>query len=316
VRPASSLIGFAAILATSVSLAQERDPVAADRLFRDARAAATRADYATACPLFAESLRLDPAAGTMLNLADCEERLGKVASAWEHYQRVADQLPATDERAVISNAHIVSLEKRLPKLTVKLASDTPPQAKVTRDGIELGAVSLGRSLPVDPGEHVVVVTVAGHKEKRTLVTLVEAQTLEVTVGAGAREATPKPTASTTRAVPETVPTATRSRTAGYVVLAGGGAALVVGAVTGLLVFRAKSTVEEHCGSDKLCDSHGVDAAGSGKTMSTVSTIMFAVAGVTTGVGIYWVLGGDSKPKMAVGPAATRGGGGLAFAGCF
>ena len=65
------------------AMADTRDPAAAEALFEAGRQAATRGDWTTACPKFAESQRLDPAPGTLLNLADCEEHLGHLASAWD-----------------------------------------------------------------------------------------------------------------------------------------------------------------------------------------------------------------------------------------
>ena len=58
----------------------------------------------------------DPAAGTLFNLADCEERTGKLASAWQHYKQAAEQFPAGDERVAVANEHATKLEKRAPKL--------------------------------------------------------------------------------------------------------------------------------------------------------------------------------------------------------
>jgi hypothetical protein len=64
-----------------VTRAASADSAAAEALFREGRDAAKHGDLETACADFAESQRLDPAPGTLLNLAECEEKLGRVASA-------------------------------------------------------------------------------------------------------------------------------------------------------------------------------------------------------------------------------------------
>jgi hypothetical protein len=56
------------------------DSATAEALFAAGREAIRRGDYQAACPMFAESNRLDPAVGTVLNLAICEEHLGQLAS--------------------------------------------------------------------------------------------------------------------------------------------------------------------------------------------------------------------------------------------
>ena len=55
------------------------DPPAAEALFRAGRSAFDRGDYADALRRFSESYQLEPAVGTLLNVASTEERLGKLA---------------------------------------------------------------------------------------------------------------------------------------------------------------------------------------------------------------------------------------------
>src|SRR5262249_26584812 len=101
VRPRSLLVTATFLVlvhAPGVARASGNDPAAAEALFREGRAAAQKGDWETACPKLRESQRLDPAAGTLLNLADCEEHRGKVATAWQLYRQVVESLPETDER--------------------------------------------------------------------------------------------------------------------------------------------------------------------------------------------------------------------------
>src|SRR5262245_63210105 len=82
----------------------------AEALFRAGREAAEKGDYASACARFEESHRLEPAAGTVFNLADCYEKRGQVASAWQRYREVKERLPAGDERVTFAEGRIKALE--------------------------------------------------------------------------------------------------------------------------------------------------------------------------------------------------------------
>src|SRR5580700_7062146 len=119
------------------ALAQPSDPAAADVLFQKGREAAEKGEWSTACPKFAESQRLDPAAGTLLNLADCEEHLGQLASALDHFKAALETLAAADDRIPFAKKHIAELERAVPRLTLVAPSDFPAGAKVTRDEVQL-----------------------------------------------------------------------------------------------------------------------------------------------------------------------------------
>jgi hypothetical protein len=61
------------ILVSSSQLAFAGDPVLAEALFHDGKAQMKKGNYAAACPKLAESYKQDPATGTLLALAVCQD---------------------------------------------------------------------------------------------------------------------------------------------------------------------------------------------------------------------------------------------------
>jgi hypothetical protein len=299
----------AALLAVA-SPAGARDPVAAEALFRLGREALQRQDYRTACDKFAESQRLDPAPGTLINLGECKAKLGLLASAWQHYREASDLLVGDDRRPLAERA-AAALEPRLSRLNIRLDPSAPDATSVRRDDLELARGSLDLALPVDPGEHTVVVKAPGHEAKEYRVTLSEAQveTLVVEPGSELRLAG----SSSDHGV----------RTAGFVVGALGLASLGAGIVTGVMTLDRKSKVEDNC-VDGLCNQDGVDAAEQGRALSTASTVTFVVglAGLATGVLLIALDGSDEpsasepEPALALGPTFWCSGAGWRLKGSF
>src|SRR5260221_4080478 len=115
---------------------QVRDPATAEALFRQGRQAVEAKNYQEAAQKFAESQRLDPAAGTLMNLATSEEKLGRLASAWQHWKEAIDSLPANDDRIAFAQSRVQELEKKLPRLQVTLGKGAGEGAKIYRDQIE------------------------------------------------------------------------------------------------------------------------------------------------------------------------------------
>ncbi len=72
--------------------------VAAESLFEDARQLVTVGKVAEACPKFADSQRLDPSVATLLNLANCWEKLGRTATAWATYREAASAADAAGRK--------------------------------------------------------------------------------------------------------------------------------------------------------------------------------------------------------------------------
>ncbi|HVJ16178.1 MAG TPA: hypothetical protein VM686_12135 [Polyangiaceae bacterium] len=85
----------------------------AETLFEEGRRALTDEDYALACSKFAESQRLDPGAGTLMNLGTCEEGLGHDAAALANFREALSMLPPDDDRVEFARTRVTELEARL-----------------------------------------------------------------------------------------------------------------------------------------------------------------------------------------------------------
>ena len=267
----------------STATAQGRDPAAADALFQRAREAMARGDNATACTQFAESQRLDPAPGTLLNVAQCEEKEGKLTASLTHLNEVLEALPKDDFRVPYARAQLVALKPRVPMVTVTLAKATSG-ARVTRDDVELREGSFGVALPVDPGPHAFVVRAEGRLDAREQVTLREGQQLTVALSVGGIAPVRDAAADTNSG----------RRTLAIGAFAVGGAGLVTGIVTGLLFAGSASTYRNHCDASG-CDDEGLSAASRGKTLNVVSPIAFGVGALGAGLGTYFLLTSKRAP---------------------
>ncbi|MCC6214607.1 MAG: hypothetical protein IT376_07045 [Polyangiaceae bacterium] len=290
----------ALVVVSGIARAQDRDPAAAEALFQQGRAAMDRGDYVAACPKFRESNRLDPAPGTVFNLADCEERVGRLATAWTLFQEVAQKLPPSDPRHGVAKGRADALSPRLPRLTVRLAAPDSSGVVVRRDGVVLRAASLDVPLPVDPGEHELSVEAPGRVRRLVKIDVGEGASETVTlelgapVDAGGDERPPGSRPGRPDAGSAGAPTL--AWVAGGIGIAG----LVLGGVAGLATLDAKSSADAECPA-KRCSPEGYAAVEDGRTFATLSTVGFVVGAVGVGVGAYLWLGGDEPgaPRAAI-----------------
>ncbi|HEY6462896.1 MAG TPA: hypothetical protein VIY73_22150 [Polyangiaceae bacterium] len=282
----------------------DRGAAAAEALFRDGRAKMEAGDYVHACPLFAESLRLDGALGTLFNLATCEEDMGKLADAWERYGEVVDRMPDTDERRVIAAEHKAALTRQLPWLTVVLSPAAPPGTHVTQDGVELAGPSLGVPLPVDPGRHEVIVRAPGCAPRIFVVELAKAQRrlLSVEAGTPGGEASAGPVPLARSSGP------TRTRTAGYVVGGAGLAAIAVGTVLGVRALGRRSDSEADCTGSVCRDASGIQAYSDARTLAVAADVAFGVGAIAIATGAYltWLAPGVRSTGLRVTPGGVGG----------
>ncbi len=266
---------------------RERDIRQAQSLFERARLLMEDGDLAHACPLFAESQRLDPGGGTLLNLALCHERQGRTATAWAEYND-ALALAVRDgreDRREFAHEHIEALRDRLPR--VRVVIDQPTAGLVVAlDDTTLSALSLGADLPVDPGAHVVTASAAEHAPWRSSFVLADGQQLDVHVPALARE---------TRAHE------TRLATASWVLGGIAVGALATSAITGILALSANGAASDKCVADRdYCpDPTYADDVSRARTLAWISTGALAIG---AGAGLAAVL----WPRQPVGVSVQPG----------
>src|SRR5262245_7033223 len=160
-------------MSVAPSAAADGDAAAADVLFTEGKRLLGQGDIKAACPKFAESYRLDPALGALLNLASCHEKEGRVATAWSEYRQAeAEARRANDRREAFSRKQAEALEPRLPRLTLVLGGATPGLT-ITRNGVPVGDGSFGTDLPVDPGVQEITASAEGYKPVKKRVEMAE-----------------------------------------------------------------------------------------------------------------------------------------------
>lgn len=245
----------------------------AEVLFDEGVALADAGKLAEACQKFEASERLEHAPGTLLNLADCYEKTGRVASAFEAFNKVAVEARDTGKaaRAQEARAHADALKPRISKLVIELPPEVAATAGVVvkRNGVVVERDLWGQSVPVDPGEQKVVVSAPGKTPWQKTLAVREAEATTVTVDA---LEDPKMPGQKIGAI-----------AAGGVGVAG----LVVGSVVGALAISKWGDAVEACqgpaGSPTSCatPTRVQDASklgGEASSLATVSTVGFVVGG--------------------------------------
>lgn len=251
-----------------------------------------------ACPMLEESYRLDPRPGALFTLATCEAKRGRLATAVAHYKDYLNRSKGHtghEKRRDIAEKKLETLAPDVPELTLVLPK-APEGTLVKRDKTVLSAASLGIPLPVDPGEHVIVVQAPGGPPKEHRITIAGGEkkqlALEVAPPAAAAEEPPRrapraapPAPPNVVAEPASEPTSAR-RVGAYVAGGVGLAGVVVGAVAGALTLGQKGSIEGNC-DGAACNVVGKEAADEAQTLGLVSTLGFGVG--VLGLGLATVL---------------------------
>lgn len=314
-RALAALLALASVAATARARAQGNDAAIAEALFEEGRRLMAAGDFARACPKFAESERLDPGVGTLLNLGDCWERDRKIASAWAAFVE-AEALAARAKqyaRAQYAATKSAALEPRLAHLVVRV----PDAARVAgmtilRDREILGEAAWGTPVPIDGGAHVIEVEAPGRKPWRREIDVADGASVEVDVAALEAIEEPRPLAPIVLLAPPAPTPAPRAnatlRAWGFGVGAAGvfgvGAGLVLGAVAMAEDGRARDL---GCTRTTCPTQAGIDTTHDARMVANAATAAAVVGAVAIGAGVtLFVLAlPSSRARVALAPSSAR-----------
>ncbi|WP_394824870.1 hypothetical protein [Pendulispora albinea] len=180
----TALAVAATMAVVPLARAQQSGPLA-EALFREGQRLSHAGRTAEACIKFAESQRIEPALGTLLNLAVCHEKEGKTASAWAEFMRAAElaELRRQKDRAAFARDRATELEKKRYAVVLDVKRPSASMA-IVLDGQKLEPGAWGMPLPVDPGEHTFMASAPNKVAwRRTVVVPPGAGTLRIDVPA-------------------------------------------------------------------------------------------------------------------------------------
>lgn len=229
--------------------------LAARALFDEGRKLMAEARYAEACQKLEESQALRSGIGTQFNLAECHEKVGRTASAWALYLRVASETRALGqtEREEVARARAGALEPRLSRLVIAVPAPVPG-LQIELDGAPMPPATWGVATPLDPGEHGVVAQAPGYREWRGVAKIAEpGAQVDITVpeleAVGAGQPPAPPAASVD---PNAAPQGDSAHAEGdpklvpYIVGGAGVASLLVSSVLGLRFLDKNGDAKKIC----------------------------------------------------------------------
>ncbi len=327
-RVAFAVVALAGILSpASRAYAQgASSDAAATALFDEGRKLMVQHRWSEACPKLAESERLAPSGGTLLNLAECYEHAGQSASAWVAWKDAAARANAAGKADVEKKAlsRAAALEPTLARLAIAVDKSSDVEGlEVKRDGVIVGHAEFGMPIPVDPGTHLIeaiapkkkafstsVEVTAKQANAQVVVTLADADVPKPTLAA---EPTPTPTPASTGASPERpAPRASgwnTQKSLAVVAVGVGVAGAAIGTVFGL---QAKSKNDQalepqNCRTSSYCTQSGLSLTNDAKSAASVATVAFgAGAAALVGGAVLWLTAPSGSATVGLRAAPVVG----------
>lgn len=234
----------------------------------------------------------------VLFMAECEEKLGRLVSARQRLVQVAREEVGPHSSSAFVEARqgarrrLLELEPRIPRITVRVLGADARSVRMKLDARAVPAEELDAPILLDPGDHRLIATDADGQSTEQAFSLKESESQEITLAFEARSE------------PSLLPPA--------IAYGVGGAALVVGAITGGVFAARAGDLKGRC-SGNVCPLELEEEGSEVRALGDVTTAMLVLGGVgvAAGTALLFVPFGDGGAVVDVaGLAGAREGVGL------
>lgn len=319
-----ALGGTIATRATAADAPPDKSVLDARQKFRQAISLQTGGNWAAALALFRDVAGVKNTPQVRFNIAICEENLGQLVLALGDYELAASQAREEGSADVAAEVEgrLATLQGRIPKVVLQ-RDEHASRAKISIDGVEVGATMIGKSLPLDPGSHLVEAEAKGFHKFEQSFDVTEKQTVTVQVAMVAAPADAAGAASAAGGAPADTGAAPAKgpNVLPYVVGGIGVAGLVASGVFFGLRQSAISKLDAACPTRTNCPSSLESTASSGRTDTALAFVGLGVGvvGLGAGAALFFLApsekkSGDTAIRLA--PAAPLADVGASLIGRF
>jgi hypothetical protein len=331
-RSSAVLAALTVVVCSTPARAQSAE---AEVLFKEGRQLIKQGKLAEGCDKIAASERSESSIGTLLNLGDCREKQGKLATAWAAFKQaeaMAKRAGNDEKRQSEALRRAEKLEPRLANLVIVVARPIEGLS-IRRDVETIDKAAWNTALPVDPGTYTVAAEAPGYKPWHLAVTVAPGQKRQV-VTVPALEPAPviteppavrEPEKPVVAIMPERIEhetvhvahgTWTTTRQVAVVAGAAGALALGTGVYFGMRSRDLDNKANAIC-PDKACgDPQGLALNDQAKTAASRANILYAAGAASLATGlVLWFVGAPSG-GTAVSASVSHDHAGVAYTGRF
>ena len=329
VTPLTALGAFAITMAFAApARAQSAE---AETLFREGKRLMKKGQIAQACDKLDASDRLEPTDGTELNLADCREKNGQLATAWAMFVKAAASAKhaGNSDREAEARRRAAALEPRLIYLTISVPEESRVEGLVIkRNETVIDPELWDQRVPVDPDEYQISGEAPGYEPWSTSVIVkTKSKKIELPVldkrpapkraapPANASESSEAHDAGAARPAPSGL---TGARKLSIVLAVASIAAAGGGVGFGLKATSVENQANMICPASACGDAHGVDLNKTARRDALYANIGFVAGGAAiVGAAVLWFAGSPkSRETVSVVPTLDADRVGISFARSF